>query len=133
MIRSNFLLNLFISGIIVWSITFFPAIPLFKIFGGNIVFFRAIMDSLIAFSVFSGWLFYTRNIDAPDLKIFVQTCITWIFICLILDYLSFIVGLDMHWKKYLMEVASGYILIPIILSGLYLSRNVHKKPYKTKL
>lgn len=116
MIQRNVVLKVVGWGLIAWLIPYVVSIPLFQVIGENRVVFRSLLSVVVALSVVMAWGWYRRSATA-GLAEAVGVSLAWVAIAVGADWVGLVVPFHMDPLVYLMEVATAYLVIPIILLG----------------
>jgi|JI8StandDraft_1071087.scaffolds.fasta_scaffold00048_5 hypothetical protein len=115
--NSAFNKKLFLFGFILWIIPFVLAIPLFQLFGDNRIVFKSVICLVLALTIMGVWNKYLQNISSDFLTHSYVASVTWILMSIIPDLFAFLLGFQMSAVTYFTEIATSYLLIPILLIG----------------
>lgn len=116
MIQQKVVLKVVGWGLLAWLIPYVVSIPLFQVIGENRVVFRSLLSVVVALSVVMAWGWYRRSATA-GLAEAVGVSLAWVAIAVGADWVGLVVPFHMDPLVYLMEVATAYLVIPIILLG----------------
>lgn len=116
MIQRNIVFKIVGWGLLAWLIPYIVSIPLFQVIGENRVVFRSLLSVVVALSVVMSWGWYRRSATA-GLAESVGVSFAWVAIAVGADWVGLVIPFQMDPLVYLMEVATAYLIIPVILLG----------------
>lgn len=108
----------------VWAIPFLAGSVLFGLqepFPGLFKSLMAVSVCLAAVVFGYRWL---KKANAPAVGSTLTVGLMWLFVCLLIDLPIFVFGLKMPAGHYLTDIGPTYLIVPLTLLGLALSREL---------